>query len=552
MNTLTLIKQNYRFILLLLLIVGGFLRFYNLDWGSPFYFHPDERNIASSVSQMFFPGNLHPHFFAYGSFSLYLFYFTGLLLNLFSVCKNTFFDCSVPFEQAILISRFYAAFFSTLLIPLLYLLGKELKNREVGVLAAFLTTLSVGFIQFSHFGTVETLLAFFSTVLFYCCLRYYKTKKTFFLILSGLTLGVLCSIKISSTILVITIPLTIFSLSFKAISITHIRAVFLHLLSSITKTFFTFFFAAIVFILTNPYVFLDFNGFRDSMRYESGVVLGTIPVFYTGEFYGTTPVIYPLFHSFPFLLNPLLFSLFIPSFFLFLYLTYKKKHFIYQLLICFFLLIFLSQSVVFAKWTRYLLPTLPFIYLLLSVVFFEVCHRLKEKRLYLYYLLYLSSFLFAVSYVITAFVQEDTRTAAASWARKNVDHDPEILSEMYDMGIVPFNDTFHNIQLFNFYDLDSSSPDFTPQTLRNRLEKSAYIILPSQRVKKVRLLNEKQFPKGHAFYKDLVTGNTGFIKMYQTPCDIWCTITYLGDPIFRYEETVSVFDRPVVSIYKKI
>ncbi len=547
-----LIKQNYRFILLLLIIVGCFLRFYNLDWGSPFYFHPDERNIASSVSQMLFPDRLHPHFFAYGSLSLYLFYFSGMLLNITSVCKNALFHCNVPFEQAIVISRVYAAFFSTLLIPSMYLLGKELKNREVGILAAFLTSMSVGFIQFSHFGTVETLLAFFSTVLFYSCLRYYKTKKIAFLFLSGLTLGVLCSIKISSAILAVTIPLTIFSLSFKDISFSHFRSVFLHFLRSTSKTLFTFILAGIVFFITNPYVVLDFNGFRDSMRYESGVVLGTIPVFYTGEFYGTPPVLYPLLHSFPFLLNPLLASLFIPSFFFFLYLTFKKKHFIYQLLVCFFLLIFFSQSVVFAKWTRYLLPTLPFIYLLLSVVIFEVSHRLKEKRLYLYCLIFVCSFLFAISYVITSFVQQDTRVAAASWARKNLDHNPEILSEMYDMGIVPFNDTFHNIQLFNFYDLDSPSPDFTPQTLRSRLDKSTYIILPSQRVEKVKLLNEKKFPKGYVFYKDLLTGNVGFTKIYQTPCDIWCTITYLGDPIFRYEETVSVFDRPVVSIYKKI
>ena len=49
-----------------------FFVFYNLNWGAPFYFHPDERNIASSIVQLKFPDNLNPNFFAYGAFPIYL------------------------------------------------------------------------------------------------------------------------------------------------------------------------------------------------------------------------------------------------------------------------------------------------------------------------------------------------------------------------------------------------------------------------------------------------------------------------------------------------
>ena len=46
------IKNSKLKILLILLVIGGVLRFYNLNWGAPFYFHPDERNIASLISSL--------------------------------------------------------------------------------------------------------------------------------------------------------------------------------------------------------------------------------------------------------------------------------------------------------------------------------------------------------------------------------------------------------------------------------------------------------------------------------------------------------------------
>ena len=35
--------------LISLIIIGATLRFTNLNWGNPWHFHPDERNIAAAV-----------------------------------------------------------------------------------------------------------------------------------------------------------------------------------------------------------------------------------------------------------------------------------------------------------------------------------------------------------------------------------------------------------------------------------------------------------------------------------------------------------------------
>src|SRR5947207_2663825 len=50
----------------------------------------------------------------------------------------------------------------------------------------------------------------------------------------------------------------------------------------------------------------------------------------------------------------------------------------------------------------------------------------------------------------------------------------------------------------------------------------------------------------------MFNGKLGFEKIYQTPCDIFCNIIYMGNPVFAYEETANVFDRPTIIIFKKV
>ena len=133
----------------------------------------------------------------------------------------------------------------------------------------------------------------------------------------------------------------------------------------------------------------------------------------------------------------------------------------------------------------------------------------------------------------------------------NIPNDSQILSEVYDMGIVPFNPYYSKITLFNFYDLDQT-PDIKSLELENFLSQSQYIILSSQRILKTRLINKDIFPNGHKFYNELINGKLGYKKIYETSCDIFCKITYLGDPVFSFEQTANVFDRPTVFIFKKI
>lgn len=458
-------------------------------------------------------------------------------------------------------SRFYSALFSTLLIPLLFFLGRSIKDEKAGFIAAILAATSVGFIQFAHFGTFEMWLTMFSILLYWCCIEIAQNRKHSYIYLfaAAAVFGVLIATKVSSVVL-LPFPLLAVLIRYipkhkgKKLKAWMIMRGLAHVVKDISVFAIL---ALLLYFFTNPYTNLDPKAFSDSMNYESGVALGSIPVFYTAEFYNTVPVAFQLSNVFPFLLNPLIFLLALPSFVFVFILAKKTKHIPYLFLVLFFLMLLFSQAVLFVKWTRYMVPTLPFLYLMIAITLSTILAKYKtpSKNYYPVALIIFlaANFVFAVSYFITAFVHQDTRIAAAAYASKTIPRDTYILSEVYDLGITAFNSSFDHIELYNTYDLDLDPypVKYTEETLKTSLENSDYIILPSQRVIKSRLLQKKRFPKAYKFYKDLFNGNLGYEKVYETPCDIYCQITYMGNPSFRYEQTANVFDRPTVYIFKK-
>lgn len=547
-------KLYINFSLGILLIIGALLRFYDLNWGAPFYFHPDERNIASSISNIHLIQNLNPHFFAYGSLPIYITYFVGVLANYFvSFFGNVQDIFHVSFESAIIISRFFSALLSLGTIFLLYKTARIFLNKKYSLFTTSLATGSVGLIQYAHFGTFEMYLTFFSLLLLYILLEYITSFRYRYFIYSLIVIGILCSIKISSLVL-FPIPFIILIYKiFKGENITSqlMRSVFPKILASFVIGIFLL---LTIFVITNPFSFLDFKSFYNSISYESDVATGSLSVFYTGTFNNTVPILFQFVYVLPFLLNPIVWIFVLPSLAIICFKSIKKDSDKLKLLIVFFLFLFIPQAILFVKWTRYMVPTLPILYLIIVIGIYEAQKLFKFKQrvgrvVFAIVILFLiiSTEIWTFAFIKTVYIDPDTRISAAEEMRNLKDTSTIVLSESYDLGITPFNEIFSSINLFDFYGLETNTD--LQEDLPSLVSQSDILILPSQRIVKSRILNKSKFPHGYKFYQSLLSSSQ-FTEIYKTPCDFWCSLLYLGDPIYGVEDTANVFDRPTVTIYR--
>ncbi len=547
---------NHKKILLFLFFISSFIvvffRFYDLNWGAPYYFHPDERNVASAITRLSFPDNMNPEFFAYGSAPIYSAYFLGIAQNLAIKLSGSEINLtSVAFEQATVNLRIISASLSILIVYLIFNLLYKRLGLFYGCLGALLAGFNVGLIQYSHFGTFEIWLTFLFLLLLKLLYDYIGRPSELRILLIGIVAGILVSVKVSSLVIIPLVMLVILWSESKGLN--NLKKISTY--KNLAIPFFILgYFIIITIILTSPFFFLDLKSFLDSMNYESGVALGNINVFYVGGFRNTTPIAYQMLSVYPYIFNPINLIALIFSIPLLLNDVWKTKNRLSILSMGFFLIIFLSQAFFYVKWVRYYIPTIPFLILLLVLGISVLIRNLnsKHRKVFLYMisgLLLIPAFIFSFSYYKTVLLDEDTRLAAAQFARENIPSDSKIITEIYDMGIVPFNSSFPNIVLFDFYALDDEWVGKEKEKeLKDLIDNSGYLILPSQRIIKGRTQNMDDFPKGNEFYDTL--NSDKFSLIYKTECDIFCKILYLGEPIYLLEETSSVFDRPTVQIYK--
>lgn len=523
------------------LILGIVLRFNNLNWGAPYYFHPDERqNIAYPIlesqsimlhDQKNFDINPFPLILIKASFE-------GTKLFL----QNTSFG---NVAVILIISRTISALFSVGISLLIFIIGTKYISKLVGYLGFYLSMLSVGLIQYAHFGTIEILEAFLFLLVVFLLLATLKNRSYKLLISIGFVFSLAVATKFLSFFLLPSVVIAFLIVPFfQKKKLSQKLAIFTRSLSLFLLGFIA---GTLVFF---PKFLLSPQVFEHSLQFESEVALGTLPVFYTQGFYNTIPILFQLKNIFPFFLNPLLAILVPFAIGWSLWNSFSRKDVAIFIILISFLSLFTGQAMLFVKWARYMIPSLPFLYILISytIVAFTQLLKLSKKatdRILLTFVV-LSSF-FALAYVVEVFGKTNTVLEARNFAAKKIHSNSSFVAEPYDVGAVPFLEHFPDVNFFNFYELDEQKNEKELEMILNR---SDYVLLTSQRLLRSRINNKERFPLGNRFYENLLY-ERGFEKIYQTSCDLLCKLVYLNDPIFQFEETVSVFDRPTVTIFKK-
>lgn len=507
------------------------------------------------------PTNLDPHFYAYGQFPLYLAYFpTRIILSLVGRKAVD----QLTFLQAIFALRFWSAVFSSATIYVGYLISKKLfwglkstgdkiSKKNLVLIAPLAVAFTPGLIQAAHFGTTESILAFSLFAVTYYSLEILENPKFKYFLLAAIILGFALGSKISAAIFLV--PLILASL-FQLLKLKGIKNKILIFLFSVTFLVLSLSLG----ILTSPYLILAYKESRGTLLYEISVAQGT-PVFYTNQFLQTTPILFQLQKIFPYAFGWPIFILglvgFLASTILVLsgLLRRKKDKDISSVYIFIILSAFLSyffpQAFLFAKWTRFMTPIFPFFPIFAAIFLSRIFNKIKSSwgSNILFSLLIISCVAPGIIF-FSIYFRPDIRFVASEWIFDNIPSGTRVLYDtgnVVDIPILPPQSQLHkkypgyNLDhvSFDFYHLDQDTNLFPK--LAESLETSDFIFVPSRRIFLNHLRFPEKFPKIARYYQLLFSGKLGFTKVAE--------FKRFNDE--KAEETFTVFDHPVIRIYKK-
>jgi hypothetical protein len=581
----TFLKQIIKYkVLIVIIVIGIFFRFYNTNWDAQYFFHPDERNIADAVNKINFqdciqtlvtydPINLHcdlnPNFFAYGTLPIYM---------------VKFFDDD-NFDKTLVLLRLQSALLSTLSIPLFYYILKKVlekidKKKTFIYLGTFLFAINPGMVQFAHFGTFETFLTFEYLAITFISIKFLETRKNKYLILTGILTGMSISTKIISLVLLVApgicYLISIFDEFTKSLKgFSKDRKIFdrfkqipktLNIIFN-TDLLFYIFVIFIAFFLSSPYILLDLKEFLGSMNYEGPVANGSLLVFYTQQFIDTTPFVYQFTKIFPYILGVEitilsvlgLAAMFYKIFKSLLTKKFNESNVVLLLIIGISLPYAIFHFSLFVKWTRYMIPLIPFMLIMTMYLLVNINNVIRKKFfrwIFVAFIVFISltSILNFASFV-TRYFTPDPRILASNWVKENISKEAVILTEPYDLGAIPFNDALPGqVHDFDFYSADNNTIKYDSQ-LQSRINECDYIIILSNRLYNTRFRLPDKFPITYDFYRELNSNESGFRQIVNFSHDNginYENVDLLNNSLSPSpDETFDVFDNPTIIIYKK-
>ena len=211
-----------------ILLLGGFLRLTHVNWDANGHLHPDERFLTQISVDTHGPSSIANYFdtdtsaaspynikkpdgsrqttFVYGTLPLFLNKFAASHLNALSL---GYFDNYDNYDHYNRSGRALAGIFDLGTILMIFLLGRLLANRQVGLLAAFLYAMSAFPIQNAHFFVVDPFVAFFATATIYFAVRSAKRGGWRNFAAAGLAAGLAASCKITAISLIPVVLLSV-------------------------------------------------------------------------------------------------------------------------------------------------------------------------------------------------------------------------------------------------------------------------------------------------------------------------------------------------------
>jgi len=564
-----------KILLLLIIALGAFLRLYGLNWDQNQHLHPDERAIIMFTLPLNFPSSLseflsvssplNPHFFAYGSLPLYLLKAIGALASIH-------YPQALSYDQINLIGRFISVIFDVGTLIFIFLLGKKLFSKTVGLLGTFFYAISVFPIQAAHFYAVDTTLTFFILFTLYVIILFYEKPTKIKAILIGILFGASLATKTSALALVASIGIALIS-DFILIFLKnpHRPHIWLNHVPKFLKTLFIegiiiAIFTFLTFFIFEPYAFLSFKEFWRQTLEQSQMTHNAFTFPYTLQYVGKIPYFYELKNIFFWGQGPILATISFLGIFYISFIVLKKKKekkWAQEFILLIFLLSYFIVVGKFAVgWMRYMLPLYPLFCLFGAVLSFKISQILKTKiksHLILntfYLIVYTSILVWPLSFMYI-YTKPNTRVLATNWINQNIPIGSAIATEHWDDGLPIGTQSNYKVYELPMYESDENPIKW--KRVNEALANSQYIIIASNRlyVPLQKMVNCKSLPEGRCYkqtakyYQDLFNEKLGFKKIAEFA--IYPTIPILNININdqKADESFTVYDHPKIMIFKK-
>ncbi|MBC7224726.1 MAG: glycosyltransferase family 39 protein, partial [Anaerolineae bacterium] len=304
--------------LLLVLILGGALRWNRLNWDEYQHAHPDERHITMVATTLRWPDDLstlldpkrstinpfrspprdaqsvgEPRAFTYGHFPLYTMTLVAHGLDLISEPPDG--GSWADYDHVNLVGRALSGLFDLATVVLIFLLGRRLYDRWVGLLGAALLAFAVTHIQLSHYAAFDAIMATWVVATVYVSVRLADEGRPRDAAAAGICAGLAIGSLVRSAPVLLAPAAAVLYRMVRAYRDTSAQA-----RSSGEGTrwvqwgLLILVLAALTFALTNPYSILEFSAFLRNMKEQSAMVSGEADFPFTRQYRGTIPYVYQI------------------------------------------------------------------------------------------------------------------------------------------------------------------------------------------------------------------------------------------------------------------
>lgn len=539
-------------VLLAALALGGSFRFYRLDWGRPGLFHPDEARISyaigdidrqtASLAAKAARGERvtlldrldahNPHFFAYGSLPIFL------MRAARDILRRDLFP----------VGRALSAFFDTLAILFVYLLGARVFSRRAGCLAALFFSFAVLQIQLSHLLTVDVMLGSLVTASVYFSARMMEGGRFRHYAAAAAMAGLALATK--ATALPVLLPLL-----FAHGAFCSRRGGFASprqwgkLLAAGAVVL-------AVFAAAEPYYFRDHAEFMRQLVEQRNMVMGKWAPPWTLQYEHTIRGLYQLKNLLAYCLGAPAGIVLLAGTGLAAARAFRRGGRGILLILAWFLPVAAATVSFKVKFLRYISPLIPFLCVLGAG---GICMAIEgaRGRRGRFALVFAAgaavafSLFYSVAY-LNIYRSEDTRVAASNWLYRNAPRGSHILGETWEFCVIPTRTAVGDpgAHRYTLTALDIYRPDDRGKAriLAGQLAAGDYIALPTKRIYGSILRVPDRYPLSANYYRLLFEGRLGY-----TLVKSFTSYPRLAGVVFNddwADESFTVYDHPKALIFK--